>query len=144
MIGLPGLRGGLRGAKYGGSGELVDKLLCIVHHCAIAATLSRRSTARAIAYGQISAITQFAVGNFAVCAFGCDDKVDWHDAVFLDDANEQNDPDDPDYRQIHANMRRIAGIGGAVALATIRRIISDAVRDELAETADTNSADSLP
>jgi AcrR family transcriptional regulator len=34
--------------------------------------------------------------------------------------------------------------GGTVALATIRRIISDAVRDELAETADKNSTDSTP
>jgi hypothetical protein len=37
-------------------------------------------------------------------------------------------------------FRALAGSrGGAVALATIRRIISDAVRDELAETADKNS-----
>jgi AcrR family transcriptional regulator len=42
-------------------------------------------------------------------------------------------------------FRALAGSrGGAVALATIRRIISDAVRDELAATADTNSTDSLP
>jgi AcrR family transcriptional regulator len=50
----------------------------------------------------------------------------------------------------HAHDRRdlfraLAGSrGGAVALATIRRIISDAVRVELAETADTNSTDSIP
>ena len=42
-------------------------------------------------------------------------------------------------------FRALAGSrGGAVALATIRRIISDVVRDELAETADKNSADSVP
>jgi AcrR family transcriptional regulator len=34
--------------------------------------------------------------------------------------------------------------GGAVALATIRRVISDAVRDGLAETVDKNSTDSIP
>jgi hypothetical protein len=42
-------------------------------------------------------------------------------------------------------FRTLAGSrGGAVALATIRRIISDTVRDELAETADKNSTDSIP
>jgi hypothetical protein len=42
-------------------------------------------------------------------------------------------------------FRALAGSRGcAVALATIRRIISDAVRDELAETANKNSADSIP
>jgi len=42
-------------------------------------------------------------------------------------------------------FRALAGSrGGAVALATIRRIISDVVRDELAETADKNSTDSVP
>jgi AcrR family transcriptional regulator len=42
-------------------------------------------------------------------------------------------------------FRALAGSrGGAVALATIRRIISDAVRDELAETADKNPTDSTP
>jgi AcrR family transcriptional regulator len=40
-------------------------------------------------------------------------------------------------------FRALAGSrGGAVALATIRRIISDVVRDELAKTAD--AADSMP
>jgi Transcriptional regulator C-terminal region len=34
--------------------------------------------------------------------------------------------------------------GGAVALAAIRRIIADVVRDELAETADKNSSESVP
>jgi AcrR family transcriptional regulator len=42
-------------------------------------------------------------------------------------------------------FRALAGSrGGAVALATIRRIISEAVRDELAETADKNPTDSTP
>ncbi len=42
-------------------------------------------------------------------------------------------------------FRALAGSrGGAVALAAIRRIISDVVRDELAETAAKNSADSIP
>jgi AcrR family transcriptional regulator len=42
-------------------------------------------------------------------------------------------------------FRALAGSrGGAVALATIRRVISDAVRDELAETSDKASADSIP
>jgi AcrR family transcriptional regulator len=42
-------------------------------------------------------------------------------------------------------FRALAGSrGGAVALAAIRRIISDVVRDELAKTADKNSADSIP
>ena len=42
-------------------------------------------------------------------------------------------------------FRALAGSrGGVVALATIRRIISDAVRDELAETAEKNSTDSIP
>ena len=43
------------------------------------------------------------------------------------------------------SFRALSGSrGGAVALATIRRIISDVVRDELAETADKNSSDSIP
>jgi AcrR family transcriptional regulator len=42
-------------------------------------------------------------------------------------------------------FRALAGSrGGAVALATIRRVISDAVREELAETADKASTDSIP
>jgi AcrR family transcriptional regulator len=42
-------------------------------------------------------------------------------------------------------FRALAGSrGGAVALTTIRRVISDAVRDELAETSDKASADSIP
>jgi AcrR family transcriptional regulator len=42
-------------------------------------------------------------------------------------------------------FRALAGSrGGAVALDTIRRIISDVVRDELAKTADKNAADSMP
>jgi AcrR family transcriptional regulator len=42
-------------------------------------------------------------------------------------------------------FRALAGSrGGAVALATIRRIISDVVRDELAESGDENPTDRIP
>jgi AcrR family transcriptional regulator len=50
-----------------------------------------------------------------------------------------------EHAQDHKHLlRALAGSrGGVVALATIRRIIADAVRDELAGTADRNSTDGI-
>jgi len=46
----------------------------------------------------------------------------------------------------HIDLYRalVGGRGGTLALGTIRQILSDLVRDELAATADTNSADVMP
>jgi AcrR family transcriptional regulator len=46
----------------------------------------------------------------------------------------------------HIDLYRalVGSRGGAVALGTIREILTDVVRDELAATADNNSADAIP
>jgi hypothetical protein len=44
----------------------------------------------------------------------------------------------------HMNLHRALVSGGAVALGTIRQILSDLVRDELAATADKKSEDAIP
>ena len=46
----------------------------------------------------------------------------------------------------HVDLYRalVGGRGGTVALGTIRKILTDLVRDELAATADKNSADVIP
>jgi len=37
-----------------------------------------------------------------IVALGSDGKVDQHDAVLLDDADQQNNSDNPDHGQIHS------------------------------------------
>ncbi len=46
----------------------------------------------------------------------------------------------------HLDLYRalVGGRGGAIALGTIRRILSDLIRNELAATADKKSADAIP
>jgi AcrR family transcriptional regulator len=45
---------------------------------------------------------------------------------------------------LHLYRALVGGRGGTVALGSIRQILSDLVRDELAATADKNSADVIP